>query len=326
MKGNCTLTEWAEQLKRARRVAVFSHRSPDGDTIGSALSMRAALEGLGKEVKLVCDGIIPSSLAFLPGTKDFIRPENWTEWPFDTGLAVDVSTTDMLGSAAPIFQAAEVKLVLDHHETNPCFGDLNYIRGGESSCCLLVYEVLRMLEIHISREMGTCLLLGMSTDTGHFQFTNTSAATLRAAADLVEAGVNLPEIAERMYRTMPMRRMTLMQRAFTSLHFPLGGKAAVLSLTQKDFEETGAEQSDSDGFVNMPLEVESVYISVMLTEREGLIKASLRSKSPYVVNRIALAFGGGGHAQAAGCSLTGETMESAEQQILLQIASSLEGR
>ena len=151
--------------------------------------------------------------------------------------------------------------------------------------------------------MGTCLMTGLSTDTGHFQYPCTTEAALACAAHLRGLGVDISYITRMMYRTQPMERVNITRIAYNHMRFVLNGQVGVIELTRKDFEETGCTFGQADGLVNRALEVEGVRMAVLASERDEGIKRSLRAVEPDTVNDIAQRFGGGGHAQAAGCTI-----------------------
>lgn len=306
--------DWLCRARKAERLALISHVSPDGDTVGATLALRLAFLSLGKAVDVICDGAVPNSMRFLEGADQYMTPEQ-AKGPYDTAIAVDVSCRELLGKSEAVFDSAKTRMVIDHHATNPGYGELNYICRGESACCLVAYNAIRELGAEITLPMGTCLMLGMSTDTGHFQYPATSAQTLYAAAELRALGVDISYITRMMYRTQPMEKVNLTRIAYQNLRFELGGQVGVIELTKRDFDETGCSFGLADGLVNRALEVEGVRMAVMASEREDGIKMSLRAVEPDTVNDVALVFGGGGHAQAAGCTIHA-SIEEAVSQVL----------
>ena len=294
--------DWLCRARKAKRMALIAHVSPDGDTVGATLALRLAFLSLGKAVDVVCDGDVPRSMQFLPGFDAFLKPDQ-AQGPYDTAIAVDVSDRSLLGKSEAIFDSAQVRMVIDHHATNPAYGDVNFIRGGESACCLLAYEVILALGVPMDVPMGTCLMTGLSTDTGHFQYPCTTEAALACAAHLRGLGVDISYITRMMYRTQPMERVKITRIAYDRMRFVLGGQVGVIELTRQDFEETGCKFGQADGLVNRALEVEGVRMAVLASERDEGIKMSLRAVEPDTVNDIAQRFGGGGHAQAAGCTI-----------------------
>lgn len=294
--------EWLDRVRKAKRAALIAHVSPDGDTVGATLALRLAFLSLGKAVDVICDGAVTADLAFLEGADAFIRPEDAAN-AYDLAIAVDVSDYKLLGKANAVFDAADCRLVIDHHATNCGFGDVNFIRGGESACCLLVYEAICALGVDITLPVATCLMTGLSTDTGHFQYPSTTPEALAAASQLRAAGADISMITRRLYRTQPMRRVNLTRTAYQKMHFELGGRVGVIELTAQDFEEAGCDPHETGGLVNLALEVEGVRMAVLACEREGAVKCSLRAVEPDTVSDVAARFGGGGHAQAAGCTM-----------------------
>ena len=294
--------DWLCRARKAKRMALIAHVSPDGDTVGATLALRLAFLSLGKAVDVVCDGDVPRSMQFLPGFDAFLKPDQ-AQGPYDTTIAVDVSDRSLLGQSEAVFDSAQVRMVIDHHATNPAYGDVNFIRGGESACCLLAYEAILALGVPMDVPMGTCLMTGLSTDTGHFQYPCTTEAALACAAHLRGLGVDISYITRMMYRTQPMERVKITRIAYDRMRFVLGGQVGVIELTRQDFEETGCTFGQADGLVNRALEVEGVRMAVLASERDEGIKMSLRAVEPDTVNDIAQRFGGGGHAQAAGCTI-----------------------
>lgn len=305
---------WLSLAGKAKRVAVIAHISPDGDTLGASLALRLAFLSMGKAADVICDGVVPQSMSFLPGADGILHPDQVQD-TYDTALAADVSDRALLGSAAGLFDGAQVRLVIDHHATNAGYGDANFIRGGESSCCLLAYEAIVALGVTVTSDMALCLMTGMSTDTGHFQYSSTTSETLEVAGKLVAAGVDISMLTRRLYRTQPMWRVRLTRIAYERMHFVFDGQVGVISLSRADFEAAGCASNQADGLVNHALEVEGVRMAVLASEREEGVKLSLRSVEPDTVNDIALQFGGGGHACAAGCTIHAP-LEEALGQVL----------
>lgn len=294
--------DWLCRARKAKRMALIAHVSPDGDTVGATLALRLAFLSLGKAVDIICDGEAPRNMQFLQGIDAFLTPDQ-AQGPYDTALAVDVSDRSLMGKSVDVFDSADVRMVIDHHATNPAYGDVNFIRRGESACCLLAYEAILALGVPMDVAMGTCLMTGLSTDTGHFQYPATSPEALACAAHLRALGVDISYITRMMYRTQPMCKVNLTRIAYNKMRFVLGGQVGVIELTSEDFDETGCTFGQADGLVNRALEVEGVRMAVLASEREEGIKMSLRAVEPDTVNDIARRFGGGGHAQAAGCTI-----------------------
>ena len=296
------LEDWLCPARKAKRLALIAHVSPDGDTVGATLALRLAFLAMGKAVDVICDGTPSPSMDYLPGFDAFIRPEA-AQGPYDTVIAVDVSDRTMMGKSLGVFDSAPVRMVIDHHATNPAYGKFNYIRGDECSCCVLAYEVIVGLGVEVTRDMGTCLMTGMSTDTGHFMYPYTTPLAFEVAGKLCALGVDLSFITRVLYRTQSRASVNLTRTAYQKLRFELDGRVGVIELTHKDIEDAGATVEQTGGLVNRALEIEGVRMAILATEREGGVKLSLRAVEPDTVSDIAKRFGGGGHAQAAGVTM-----------------------
>ena len=308
------LKDWLCQACKANKLALISHVNPDGDTVGATLALRLAFLRLGKAVDVICDGEPSKTFDYLDGFDAYMKPEQAAS-DYDTVIAVDVPSYGLLGSANKVFDAAPVRMVIDHHATNEGYGDHNLINRSECACCAVAYGVISEMGIEMTADIGACLMTGMSTDTGHFQYPYTSAYALRAAGHLREIGVDISFITRRIYRTQPMERVMLTKIAYQKMRFEADGQIGVIELTKEDYAKTGCTTAQGDGLVNKALEVEGVRMAVLASEREDGIKMSLRAVEPDTVNDVAFAFGGGGHAQAAGCTIHAP-LETATQMIL----------
>ena len=315
------LEDWLCQARKAKRMALIAHVSPDGDTVGATLALRLAFLSLGKAVDVICDGEASKSLAYLPGIDELIKPEQ-TDGLYDTAIAVDVSDHKLLGRADVIFDRAPVKMVIDHHATNPGYGDYNYIRGDECSCCVLAYDAITAMGVEMTLEMGTCLMTGMSTDTGHFMYPYTTPRAFEVAGKLRALGVDVSYITRVLYRTQERSAVNLTRIAYRNMRFELDGRVGVIELTQADMDEAGADFTQTSGLVNKALEVEGVRMAILATQREDAVKLSLRAVEPDTVNDIARQFGGGGHAQAAGVTMQ-MPMSEAVQTVLAAMEKKL---
>lgn len=319
MRNN--LQDWLCQAGKAKRVALIAHVSPDGDTVGAALALRLAFLSLGKAVDVICDGDMEGRLGYLTGIQDVLHPEQ-TDGLYDTAIAVDVSDRGLLGQSAAIFDGALVRMVLDHHATNPGYGDWNYLRGDECSCCVLAYEVITGMGVTVTREMGDCLMTGLSTDTGHFMYPYTTPRAFEIAGKLLALGVDVSAITRVLYRTQSRASVNLMRTAYQKLRFELDGRVGVIELTKRELDEAGVAPNQTGGLVNRALEVEGVRFAILATEREDGVKLSLRAVEPDTVNDIAKRLGGGGHAQAAGVTMQ-TTMGEAVAAVLAAMAAKL---
>ena len=309
----------AEAIREAKTIAVVSHVNPDGDTIGCATAMRLGLLSMGKEVSLFCEDPVPDNLAFLPGACMFRTPEE-NEGPFDLLLSVDVSDTGRMGICEALRRASRKTAQIDHHGTNPEFMEINSVDGDAPAASLLVREQLKVLGVELTAEIAKCLYTGISTDTGNFAFASTNAECFDVMSELMKAGLPLAELNRILFRVKSRPQVKLLGRALASLTFRgYGQQIAVMKLTQKDFDESGAQSQHADTIVNYGLDTIGTTMALLAREAgDGKIKMSLRAKEPARVDDIAKKFNGGGHEQAAGITMPG-TLDEAAERVLTEM-------
>jgi bifunctional oligoribonuclease and PAP phosphatase NrnA len=321
MKANVSI-QMAEELRKAPKVALFSHVSPDGDCLGSMLAIGLALEKMGKEVHLINPDPIPHYLSFLPGVNKVQRflPEHLPQ----TLLFVDCGDLQRANLKLDQIPMGSIVLNLDHHVSNNNFGTINWVDVKASASGEIALALIRELKVELNQEIAMNLYTAILTDTGSFQYSNTTATTHRLAADLLESGINLVEVHHRIYDQKPLAQVKLLQCALTKLQLYLDGKCAIMSLSQEDFKETGADESLSEGLVNHARSIQGVEIAVLLKEVElGKVRVGLRSNLWFNVNETAARFGGGGHKRASGCTLN-TSLKEAEQLIVRAIEEDMQ--
>ena len=307
--------QMAEELRKAPQVALFSHVSPDGDCIGSMLGIGLALEKLGKDVYLYNPDPIPRNLSFLPGV-DRIQTTLPDPLP-QTLLFVDCSDLQRVNLKPEHIPARSIVLNLDHHVSNQNFGSINWVDAEASASGEVAFELIRELQIELTQEMATNLYTAILTDTGSFQYSSTTAKTHRIAAELLECGISLVKIHHQIFDQKPLAKVKLLQHALNQLQLYADGKCAIMSLRMKDFEQSGAEESLSEGLVDHARSIQGVEVAILLKEIDSRkVRVGLRSNLWFNVNELAARFGGGGHKRAAGCTL--ETSIEEAEQILLQ--------
>ena len=307
-----------QQLRQAQRILLIAHVSPDGDTLGSALALRLAFLSLEKTADVVCEDPVPRLYMHLPGAEKVLRPEAVRETTYDLAMAVDVSDEGRMGRCEPLFFSVPQRLLIDHHGTNTHFGQENWVDAEASATGAMALLMIHALNVPLTREIARCLFVALSTDTGHFQFANTNAQALRAAAECVETGIDVAVLTERLYRQKPRAKTELMACALGSLKFERVGRIAYMTLCAADFARCEASEDMSEGIISFAIETQGVQVAFLAREKADGIKFSLRSKPPYDVAKICKGFGGGGHILAAGCTIAG-SMESAVAAMLSAI-------
>lgn len=307
--------EIAEALIGAQTIAICSHVNPDGDTVGSALTMRIALEKMGKEVSLFCADKIPDNLMYLPGAEDF-RTRDGITGMYDLLLAVDVSDRSRLGECDLLLEKCARTAQIDHHPTNCGYADINSIDGEAAATCVIIWDQLKQLTAEPDRDMAICMYTGISTDTGNFSFSCTNSEAFSVMSELMRIGLPLQDLNRRLFREKSRPQVLLLGRALNSIRYLADGKLAVMTLTLQDFSDCNALQEHADTLVNYGMDTEHAEMALLARETpDGKIKMSLRAAAPQTVSDIARMYGGGGHPQASGITMDGLLTEATESVV-----------
>ena len=292
------------ELRRAKSVAIVSHRDPDPDTIGSAIALGLALEGMGKRVTLHCADPVPENYRFLAGTERFT-----TEPPardVDLVVTVDFGSVDRAKFALP----SRPKLVnIDHHASNDHFGAANLVDVTAAASAELVSRVIDALGIKWTPAMATAALVGIMTDTGSFQFPSTDARSLERAARLRESGADLQAITYNIFRNKRFEALKLWGFAFARLVREQGGQLVWTEIRAGDIERAEARDEDISGLVEQIARSSGMRVALLFNEQRGSVKVSCRTSQwePSVdASALMARFGGGGHVRAAGALVQGD--------------------
>jgi phosphoesterase RecJ-like protein len=301
------MTAVADALRSHDRFLVSTHENPDGDALGSLLAMTLALRQLGKDAVMYLAGTTP-----LPGEYAFMGlAEIQRELPRDLEervlVAVDCAKADRLGGDPELLERAVAVVDIDHHHDNTRFGDVNLIVPDASSTGEVLRDVFRELGVEVTPELAEPLYIALVTDTGRFQYTNTTPKALRLAAELVEAGADIHRVFQGIYESVEFAKLKLLARALERAEVFEGGRVVVSHLLRRDFQEVGAVEPYSEGIIDYLRAVEGAELIVLIREpprNDGPTrKVSLRSSVDELdVSAIARKSGGGGHRQAAGFS------------------------
>lgn len=316
-----TLDDIKNEIEKAKTIVIETHESPDGDAVGSSLAMMLALKSMGKDV----DVIIPTfarTFNFLPGA-DEIKKEG-RDIKYDLGISLDCTDTKRLKGYEPWFENAKKTICIDHHGSNKMFADINYVDPVAPACAQILIIVLKKLGIEINKEIGTCILAGIITDTGGFKYEGVTTETFEFVADLLRIGVKVSDTYKRVMQTRTKGNFLLSKMAMDRMEFLEDGKITFTYITQKDINEVEAEEGDHEGIVDIGRNIEGVEVSIFLREIEegGAFKASLRSNDYVNVSDVCIMFNGGGHIRAAGCTLNME-LEEAREKIVNHVKSYL---
>ena len=317
MTTRVTIEALAEWLKDKDDVVLLGHVFPDGDAAGSNLALCHALRAMGKRAVVCLPGGVPHLYASLPGTEKVIPTGDALPFEPKTALTVDVSDESRLGEQGlALFNACPLRAALDHHHSNPGFGQLYALDGEAAAVGELVLDLIDALGVALDKRMGECLFVAISTDCGQFSYANTRPKTFRAAARCAATGIDIAGITEALYRTRTLGRTRLLGLVLSGLEISPDGKLAWARLTEDMLRQAGATREDNEGVVNYLREIEGVRLAVLAEQRGSDTKFSLRCKEPLNVARdIAAPLGGGGHDLAAGVTLS-LPMEEALAKVL----------
>ncbi len=310
-------------VKGGRTFFLSGHQKPDGDTIGSQIAFASLLRRLKKRVEIYNTEPVPQMLRFLPGSER-IKTAKKVGGFFDVAVVFECSGPDRMGNIIDLDRQARTVINIDHHAHHNHFGDINLIDPRASSNSEQLFYVFRKAGLKLARAEAMALYVGLVTDTGRFQQENTNPRSHQVAAGLLAAGVPVAEISRRLYDARPMSSLKLLGRALDSLRLEEGGLVSLMALRRRDFAEVGAADEETEDIINYGLKVSSVEVALFLKETEegGSIKVSFRGKGRVDLCRIAVGFGGGGHRNASGCTVSG-TLEDVSRAVLSEVRKSL---
>ena len=310
-----TLDNILEEINKAEKIVIITHENPDGDAIGSSLAMKLALKQLGKDADVIIPEF-PKTFEFLPGIDEVKKESNIEE--YDLAIALDCASIKLLNGFAKYFDSAKIKVAIDHHSSNTMFADYNYVDQYAGAFADLLLVCFSYFNINVTKDIGTCILAGIITDTGGFRYEGVTADTFRFVADLCEKGIKVSQVYSQVFASKTRAKFELHRIALNRLEFLEEGKVAFTYVTKTDEKQVEAKNGDYDGIVENGRDVEGVEVSVFLRETDKGIKVSLRSKNYVNASKVAMMFGGGGHIRAAGCTIQG-TIEQAKNQIINRV-------
>ena len=309
-KPNATFAEIAAVLRERQRFVVVSHVRPDGDALGCTLAMGLSLRAMGKDVTLWNEDGMIEKLSFLPGAELVSTPTPQTQ-DFDVLVALDTATYPRLGSPLRSIGKTALTINVDHHISNPRYGDLAHIDATSPATGQILFELLSSQDMPLDRDIATNLFAAISTDTGSFQYPQTSARTYEIGAELVRLGVNVGAISRTLYESYPLRRLELLRVLLNGMKLSAERRLASFALSLHTAATLGAQPEDNEGLIDHLRGIDTVLVAVFFEELEGgLVRVSMRSKTPLLdVSAMCGRYGGGGHQLAAGARIRGELAE-----------------
>ncbi|HUS91214.1 MAG TPA: DHH family phosphoesterase [Phycisphaerae bacterium] len=313
------------RLSAARRLLIVTHARPDGDALGSMAALAASAAEAGKTATMLVPGDLPARYDFLfpadrpAGVAEFARLADEA----DLVVIVDTCAFSQLDHLDEALTARRGKIVVvDHHATADDIGSVRWMDTSAAAAGVMVGELIDALGWPLTAAAAEALLVAVTTDTGWFRYANTDARCLRAAARLFETGIHPDELYARLYQADRPERLDLLRRALDSAELHHDGRIATMVLRRSDFSAAKARLDETENFVNEPLRVGRVEVSILLVENPDCTRVSLRSRGHVDVARVAGAFGGGGHVRAAGLRLTGD-VDALKARLLAACAEAL---
>lgn len=296
------LQQIVDAIRERRRFVVCSHERPDGDSIGSQLAMAYALHALGKTVRVVNSDPAPPPIQSFPGVPD-IEIADRIDSEFDAAIVMECGDLTRTGIAG---LDRFFVINIDHHPGNKGYGDINWFDDSAAACGEMVFTLIRALDVPLSVEIATHIYLAILTDTGSFHYSSISPQTFDICRQAVEAGVNPVDVARNVYDSNNMGRLKLFGSVLRAMRLDASGRIAIVYVDHEMAREAGGTYEDTEGLVNLPLTVKEIQAVVFFKQLEGdKYRVSLRSKGDVDIGSVAKEFNGGGHKNAAGCTVTG---------------------
>jgi phosphoesterase RecJ-like protein len=322
--NNSTFEKIGRVLREHQHFAILSHVRPDGDALGSQLALALSLQQLGKNVRVWNEEGILEKYSFLPRAELLTKPPATAD-DVDVAIALDTAIQNRLGTALAAIGSAKIWINIDHHRSNPGYGDLVIIDPGAPATGEIIFRLIKSQGLPFNHDIAENLYAAISTDTGSFQYPKTSALTFQIAAELVrDGGLDVGQISQQLYESYPRRRLELLRELLRTMRFSESGRVASFSLSLKTAAELAALPEDNEGLIDHLRAIRGVIVAVFFEElAEGKVRVSMRSKNQAIdVCAICQKFGGGGHTLAAGARIRGSLAE-VEERVLEEIRAVL---
>ncbi len=293
------LIDVAQFLKTHDSYNILTHAYPDGDTLGSGFALCLALRQLGKKARVITTNI-PSKFVYLANTVEE------QEFEAETIVSTDVAADSLLGANMSEY-LGKVDLCIDHHGSNTFNAKEKYVDKNAAANCEIIYKLLVEMGVEITKPIADCLYTGISTDTGCFRYTNTTAETMRVAANLMDCGCDTAYINKAMFETKSKEKIQLEHAVYDTIKYCANGKCAIICTTLDMLKKLDVGDDEMEGLASIPRQIEGVLIGITMREKEGgFFKISVRTNENINASDFCAQFGGGGHPAAAGCSIEGD--------------------
>jgi phosphoesterase RecJ-like protein len=301
-----SLEEIADVLSKCKKVVMCGHSIPDGDSVGSVLAMKYLLSGIGVECYLPAEHGFPALFRFLPGAEDTLKINNLPK-SYDAAVILDCTDLGRLGDDLEKFIRMSSKIInIDHHVSNHQFGQYNYVDSNASATGEIVFELVKLLDQPLTREIAENIYSAIVMDTGSYRYENTTDKTHRITAELVKTGIDVAGINRNLFEKKDVISLKILGYALNVLSTSDDKKVAWVTLPYKEMHEMGVRDEHAEGIINYPRMLQGVEVGLLFREiTPDRFKVGFRSNSLVDVNKLASVFGGGGHPRASGCLIEG---------------------
>ncbi|WP_291573325.1 DHH family phosphoesterase [Clostridium sp. UBA4548] len=292
-------------IKESQNIAITFHTSPDGDSLGSATALLQGLRALNKNVHILCKEVLPETFKYLPCSNEITGEKYVVD--DNTDLVVVLDCGDFKRINADIMQEnrSYTLVNIDHHLSNELYADYNFVDTNAAAVGEIIYQMLQLLGVKLTKDMGISLYTSLLTDTGSFRHSNTTSVTHTIAGDVINTGIDFSEIHRTIFDNKKFNRVKLYGKVIDSMTLELNDNAVFMYITKHMLEELGLEKSDTSDVLTYGSMIKDVEVVVLIKESDEVVKVSLRSKNKVDVRRIAEQFNGGGHIRAAGFAFEG---------------------
>lgn len=302
-------------IKEYRKIAITFHTSPDGDSLGSSLALMQGLRDFGKDAYIVCKETISETYSWLPYANEIDGNCGDITEETDCIIVLDCGNLERINMISHLKDTKVTTINIDHHLSNDLYGDLNYVDTNSAAVGEIVYQILQLMNIKITKDIAKCLYTSILTDTGSFRHSNTTSITHSIAGDLINTGIDFSEIHRLLFDNKKFERIKLQGKVIEDMHLALNSKVSIVRVTKDMFNSLGIEECDTGDLVSIGLKIDTVDVSVLIKEKDDITKVSLRSKKIVDVRKIAESFGGGGHIRAAGFAVKDSVLKTEENII-----------
>ncbi len=322
-----SLKKVSEVIRNNKSFLITSHTNLEGDALGSELAFYKLLRAKGKKAVIVNEDSLPYGYDFLPGNKVIRKlSHSLKNIKFDVFVVLDCSDLKRPGEVYKLNTANKPVLNIDHHISNSKFGDINWVDPNSSCCCEMIYRIYEEMGVAIDKDSALCIYVGLATDTGHFRYTNTTSTTHKIVSDLLKYKIDVSRVYRHLYGDVPFSDMQLVSEVLKSMAKESDGRLICFEMTKAMLKEHKKIVIDlGDYILSFGRAIKDAEVVVLFKEnssRDNQIRVNFRSHGKVDVNRVAKAFGGGGHFTASGCTIKG-SLDSVKKRVLNKIKNSL---